>query len=134
MIDAENEIFSAVAAVARAKYPDIFITGEYVKAPPRFPCASIVEADNQAYQRTEDSGSVENHAMLMYEVNIYSNKTVGKKAECRAIAALIDDKMSELGFARTMLQPVPNLDDATIYRIVGRYSAVISKNKTIYRR
>jgi hypothetical protein len=134
MIDVENDIFNDVATAVRTKYPDIYMVGEYVKTPPRFPCVSLVEMDNQSYQGTEDSGSVENHASLMYEVNIYSNKQVGKKAECRAIAALIDERMLVLGFARTMLQPIPNLDDATIYRMVGRYSAVISKDKVIYRR
>lgn len=134
MIDVESEVFNAVATDVRAKYPDIYMVGEYVKTPPRFPCASLVEMDNQSYQRTEDSGSSENHVSVMYEVNIYSNKTVGKKAECKAIATLIDERMLALGFARTMLQPIPNLDDATVYRMVGRYSAVISKNKAIYRR
>lgn len=134
MIDYENDIFNAVATEVRAKYPDIYMVGEYVKTPPKFPCVSLVEMDNQSYQRTEDSGSLENHASVMYEVNIYSNKTIGKKSECKAIAALIDEQMLALGFARTMLQPIPNLDDATIYRMVGRYSAIISKNKVIYRR
>lgn len=134
MIDYENDIFNTVATVVREKYPDIYMVGEYVKTPPKFPCASLVEMDNQVYQRTEDSGSSENHVSVMYEVNIYSNKTVGKKTECKEIAAVIDEQMLALGFARTMLQPIPNLDDATIYRMVGRYSAIISKNKVIYRR
>jgi len=134
MIDIENEVFNTVASVVRAAYPGIYMVGEYVKTPPKFPCVSLVEMDNQSYQATEDSGSSENHASVMYEVNIYSNKSVGKKSECKAIAALIDERMLALGFARTMLQPIPNLDDATIYRMVGRYSAVISKNKSVYRR
>lgn len=134
MIDIENEVFNTVASAVRAVYPDIYMVGEYVKTPPKFPCVSLVEMDNQSYQPTEDSGSSENHASVMYEVNIYSNKTVGKKSECKAIAALIDEQIMALGFARTMLQPIPNLDDATIYRMVGRYSAVISKNKSVYRR
>jgi hypothetical protein len=134
MIDVENEVFNTVATVVRVEYPDIYMVGEYVKTPPRFPCISLVEMDNQSYQKTEDSGSSENHASVMYEVNIYSNKTVGKKSECKALASLIDEQMLALGFARTMLQPIPNLDDATIYRMVGRYSAVISKNKDFYRR
>ncbi len=134
MIDIENEVFSSVAAEVRATHPSIYMVGEYVKTPPKFPCVSLVEVDNQTYQQTEDSGSVENHASVMYEVNVYSNKTVGKKSECKAIAALIDERMLALGFTRTMLQPIPNLDDATIYRMVGRYSAVISKDKVIYRR
>ena len=134
MIDIENTVFDAVATDVRAKYPNIYMVGEYVKTPPKFPCVSLVEMDNQSYQYTEDSGSVENHASIMYEVNIYSNKTVGKKSECKAIATLIDERLLALGFARTMLQPIPNMDDATIYRMVGRYSAVISKDKVIYRR
>lgn len=134
MIDIENEVFNTVATVVRAEYPKIYMVGEYIKSPPKFPCVSLVEMDNQSYQRTEDSGCSENHASVMYEVNVYSNKTIGKKAECKAIATLIDEQMLALGFARTMLQPIPNVDDATIYRMVGRYSAVISKNKVIYRR
>lgn len=134
MIDIENEVFTRVANVVRAEYPDVYMVGEYVKAAPKFPCVSLVEMDNKSYQPTEDSGSVENHASLMYEVNIYSNKSVGKKAECKAISVLIDEQMLALGFARTMLQPIPNLEDATIYRMVGRYSAIVSKNKEIYRR
>ena len=134
MIDVENDIFNSVATIVREKYPAIYMVGEYVKTPPKFPCISLVEMDNQSYQRTEDSGSSENHVSVMYEVNIYSNKTVGKKSECKAIATLIDEQMLALGFARTMLQPIPNLDDATIYRMVGRYSAIISKDKAIFRR
>lgn len=134
MIDIENTVFDSVSTEVRSKCPDIYMVGEYVKTPPKFPCVSLVEVDNQSYQSTEDSGSAENHASVMYEVNIYSNKTKGKKAECRTIAALIDERMLALGFARTMLQPIPNLDDSTIYRIVGRYSAVVSKDKAIYRR
>lgn len=134
MIDIETDVFDTVAKAVRAKYPKIFITGEYVKVPPKFPCVSLMEMDNQSYQRTEDSGSAENHVSVMYEVNVYSNKSVGKKSECKAIATLIDEQMLALGFARTMLQPIPNLDDATIFRIVGRYSAIISKDKVIYRR
>lgn len=134
MIDIENAIFDTVATVVRGKFPDSYMVGEYVKTPPKFPCISLVEMDNQSYQRTEDSGSSENHVSVMYEVNIYSNKAMGKKAECKEIAALIDEQMMALGFARTMLQPIPNGDDATIYRMVGRYSAIVSKNKVIYRR
>lgn len=134
MIDVENEIFDAVAEKLRESYPGIYVVGEYVKTPPSFPCVSLVEMDNQMYQQTEDSGSSENHVSVMYEVNVYSNKQFGKKKECKEIASLIDEQMLRFGFARTMLQPIPNLNDATIYRMLGRYTAVISKDKVFYRR
>ena len=134
MINVENEIFDIVAKAVRAVYPDIYITGEYVKSPPKFPCVSLIEMDNSVYARTQTNSSVENHAELMYELNIYSNKKSGKKSECKAIATLIDNELAALDFSRTMLQPIPNMDDATIYRMLGRYRAVVSKDKTIYRR
>ena len=134
MIDIESRVFSIIAKALREKYPSIYFVGEYVKSPSKFPCVSIIEVDNSAYDRTQTSGSLENHAEVMYEVNIYSNKTSGKKSECKAIASLIDNEFATLGLSRTMLQPIPNMDDATIYRMVGRYRGVVSKDNVIYRR
>ena len=134
MINIETEIFNIIATAVRSEYPDAYIVGEYVKSPSGFPCVSIVEIDNVAYERTQSGDSLENHATITHEINIYSNKTSGKKSECRAIASLIDDEYAALGFSRTMLQPIPNVDDATIYRMTGRYRGVVSKDKYVFRR
>ena len=134
MINIETEIFDIVAKAVRTAFPGAYVVGEYVKSPPRFPSVSIVEIDNTAYDRTQTSGSLENHADVTYEVNIYSNKISGKKSECKVIATLIDNELAALGLSRTMLQPIPNMDDATIYRMVGRYKAVVSKDKKVFRR
>lgn len=134
MISLENEIFNIISKAIRNDYPQGFVVGEYVKAPARFPCISIVEMDNRVYENTQTSGCLENHVDVTYEVNIYSNKTSGKKSECKAIASLIDNEFATLGFSRTMLQPIPNIDDATIYRMVGRYTGVVSKDKKVFRR
>lgn len=134
MIDIESEVFNIVSKATRVKYPKIYMTGEYVKSPPSFPCVSLIETDNQIYRNTRDSGNIENHAQVLYEVNVYSNKTSGKKAECKAIIAFIDTQMEALGFTRTLMNPVPNEEDATVYRMVARYRAIVSKEKVIYRR
>ena len=134
MINVENAIFNRVATKVREVYPDIFITGEYVKSPPSFPAASLVEMDNSTHVESIDSGSNENHANVMYEVNVYSNKANGKKTECRDILALIDEEMLAMGFSRSTLTPVPNEYDSTIYRMVGRYRATVSSDHTIFRR
>lgn len=134
MIDIEAEVFGIVSSDVRLKYPKVYMTGEYVKSPPSFPCVSLIETDNQVYRNTRDSGCIENHAQIQYEVNVYSNRTSGKKAECKEIMSLIDSKMEKLGFTRTFMNPVPNEQDATIYRMIARYRAIVSKNKTIYRR
>ena len=134
MINMENEIFNEVSERVRWEYPNIFMTGEYVKSPSSFPCVSLVEADNATFRNSQTSDGKENHAAVMYELNVYSNKTKGKKAECKEIVAFIDEILMELNFTRLMLEPVPNQDEATIYRMLGRYRAIVSKNKTIYRR
>ena len=134
MIDIESSIFHRVATRVREVFPDIFMTGEYVNSPPSFPAASLVEMDNSTRIETIDSGSNENHANVMYEVNVYSNKTAGKKSECKAIIALIDEEMLAMGFSRSTLTPVPNEYDSTIYRMVGRYRAIVSSDLKVYRR
>ena len=134
MIDAESEIFAQIAARVRATYPKVFITGEYVSAPSSFPCVSLVEVDNAALRSTQTQAAQENHAAVTYEVNIYSNKKTGKKAECKELAAFIDELLAAWNFTRMMLEPLPNIQDATIYRMLGRYRAVIDKNHTIFRR
>ena len=134
MINIESAVFNRVAMRVREVFSDIYITGEYVKSPPSFPAASLVEMDNSTRVETIDSGSNENHADVMYEVNVYSNKATGKKSECREILALIDEEMLAMGFSRSTLTPVPNENDSTIYRMVGRYRATVSSDHTIFRR
>ena len=134
MIDIENVVFNTVAIRVREQFPNIYMVGEYVKSPPSFPVVSLVEMDNSTRTDTIDSGSNENHVNVMYEVNVYSNKTVGKKSECKEIIALIDKEMLALGFERNALTPVPNMNDSTIYRMVGRYRATVSANHEIIRR
>ena len=134
MVNIENEVFDRVVKRVREQFPNIFMVGEYVKSPSSFPAVSLVEMDNSIRESTIDSGSNENHANVMYEVNVYSNKTTGKKSECKAIIALIDTEMTEMGFVRSTLTPVPNEYDSTIYRMVGRYRAAVSTDNKIYRR
>ena len=134
MIDVETEVFNIVSKKVREKYPTIFMTGEYVKSPSSFPCVSLIEVDNQIYRNTRSTDCIENHAQVLYEVNVYSNKKSGKKAECKEIISFIDTELQALGFTRTLMNPVPNEEDATIYRMVGRYRAIVSKDNVIYRR
>lgn len=134
MIDIENELYTKIAVALRAEFDPISVFGEMVKAPATFPAVMIEEKDNSIYQRTQDSGNIENHAVLMYEVNVYSNKQSGKKTECKNIFKIIDREFAELGFTRTLKEPIPNMEDATIFRMVGRYTAIASSDKRIFRR
>ena len=128
MIDVENKVFDTVSKALKAAHGNtLFVTGEYVPSPPKFPAVSIVEADNYVTQRYR-TAKIENAANVMYEINVYSNKTAGKKSEAKAIASTADEAMANLGFTRTMRNTVPNLNDASIYRIVCRYEGVVIPN------
>lgn len=124
MIDIESTVFTKIASALRAEFPDIFVLGEYVNAPARFPFVSIVEADNYLDSRYLDTATCERYARLMYEVNVYSNNEGSKKSECRRILSFIDQIMYGMNFTRISMNPVPNLEDAKIYRLNARYEGV----------
>lgn len=133
MIDIENAVYTKVYDTLKKVFPDLYITADPVAIPSEYPCASIYEADSYSYDKTQDSASNENHVNVMYEVYVFSNKTSGRKTECKNIFKVADEVLLAMGFTRTSKTPIldPNGKD---YRLVGRYTAVVSKNKEIYRR
>ena len=133
MIDVEAQIYSPLATLLRSTHSGISVSGEYVKAPSEFPFVSIVEADNYMSAANLSTADTEQFATLMYEVNVYSNKNTGKKSECKAIMATVDAFMYGLNFTRLSLSPVPNMDNASIYRMTARYRAE-TDGTNLYRR
>ena len=79
-----------------------------------------------------DSSDEEQFATLMYEINVYSNKTSGKKTECKNIMDSIDRILYGMNFTRISRTPVPNLEDSSIYRITARYR-VETDGESLYR-
>lgn len=133
MIDVEPMVFTRVSDKVHSKFPKVSVSGEEVRSPSELPFASVVETDNYTYTNTIDSGSNENHAVVVFEVDCGSNKTSKKKSECKAIMSCIDEEMLAIGFTRTMLIPVRD-EDTTVYRLKARYTAVVSSDKKFYRR
>lgn len=134
MIDLDSPLFTEIAGALRSAYSGITVYDEYVPAPAGFPSVSIVEMDNATYLPAWSNRPVEEYAEVMYEVNVYSNLSRGKKAQAKAIMDTIDTMLQEYGFERMTVRPIPNMNDATIYRMVGRYRAVVSDDLTIFRR
>lgn len=132
MYNVESLVLTDIAKVLREEFDTIDIASEYVRQPSKFPHVSIVESDNYMLMEALDSSDKERYSAVMYEVNVYSNKTSGKKAECRKIMGIIDNMMYDMNFIRTALTPVPNMEDATIYRMTARYQAV-TNGTTMFR-
>ena len=129
MIDIENKVFDTVCNAILASYPNAICSSEYIDVPSSFPCVTIMESDNYTYTRSQDENLHENHAVLTYEINVYANSSQ-KKAEAKSIANIVDEQMQNMKFTRLLKSPVPNID-RTIYRIVLRYTAVISNGKEV---
>lgn len=125
MIDIENQVFNYVANALRAEYGNsISIYGEYVEVPEQFPSVTLVEDDNASIPSVMTlTRSPERAASLMYTANVYSNLQSGKKAQAKEILDLLDSKMIELGFTRSMRTQLPNVD-RTIYRVTARYTKI----------
>ncbi len=131
MIDIENMLFTAV----KTALPDNVKCGvSYTKIPGQFPFFTLIVEDNKVYERFIDSAQIENAADIMVEINAYSNKSSGKKEECKAIIKQADEVLSGFNLTRTFCRPTPNLEDSTVYRMTARYKAVVDTNYNIYRR
>ena len=137
MIDIESIVFDTVYKAVKSKFPKVEVKSVYVESAAEFPCVCVVEDDNRTFQKTLDGSLNEHHAELLYTVTVYSNKKNGKKEEARAIAKVVDEAMQGMKFTRIMLNQIPNIDQR-IYRIVGRYRAIVSEGlkqsdgKTVY--
>lgn len=131
ILDVEFAVYNAVTTDLKLIYPDIFATGDLSASTAKFPAVSIVEINNSVLQSARTT-NIENAVSVAYEVNIYSNKTGYNKIEAKEILSVIDNSFQNLGFTRIFCNPVQNLEDGNIYRIVARYEAVIDKDFWIY--
>ena len=130
MIEIENEVFTKCKNALQNVYGEaIFLSGEIINSPPEFPAVMIEEKDNYNYLDSISSLHKENHVIVFVEIQIYSNKKAGKKTECKKIASIIDMVMQNLGFNRTMNQPVTNIANPAIARRIMRFRGLVSKEK-----
>ena len=131
MIDYSNEIFNDAATVLRNAVSGITVIGEYVSSPTSFPTVTIDEIDNRQFQR--DSAKTEKFAAVRCRVQVFSNKSSGKRAEARSIFNVIDTRLTELGFTRKTYTATPDVYNSSVYQITATYDAVIGANGVIYK-
>lgn len=119
MNDPENVVYSACREEILSSFPSCDVSSVYVNQPSQFPHASIEMKNSSA--TSLDSSDSEAMTTVMFEVNVYSNLEGTKKTEAKSIMAVIDNTMYGMNFGRASCIPVPNMEDATIYRLVARY-------------
>lgn len=134
MIDYQNEIFTQLATTVRATHEGTTVTGEYTRSPSKFPAVTLDETENVTVESLLDSSHKDKFSGLTYRLQVFSNKTSGKKAEARSIFATADEVMLGLGFRRVTYTTTPEIYDSTIYSIMATYEAIVAADGVIYKR
>lgn len=125
MIDIENLVYTNVRSAIKAYSSAISVSGIYVDVPSKFPHVSIEETDNASVASAISTSDRERAANVTYTINIYTN-TATAKDDAKAIAVVVNDAFSDVGFVRSMKQQMPNID-RTIYRLTMRFQATAWK-------
>lgn len=133
MIDIENEVYTRLRNAIIAYNSSIKVAGADLAKATSFPTVVFTQQDSSTYTNTSDSGSLENHASFLFQIDVYDNDQTKRKTNCKKIMGIVDEEMLAMGFTRKSLSPTPNLQDMSIYRLTARYTGIADKNHFIYR-
>lgn len=143
MIDKESELLNLCRNACDEAFGkgSVFFLTSYVDRPSTFPCVYMEQTNSYTINQT--NGDKELYAVLHYQFDIYSNKTSGRKQQCKEIANVIDKVMFACNFTRTTMVHNYNpsegtvytndVHDENIYRFILRYEGIASENY-FYRR
>lgn len=143
MIDKETEILNLCRNACNEAFGEgaVFFLTSFVDRPATFPCVYMEQTNS--YPINQTNGDKENYAVLTYQFDIYSNKTNGRKQECKKIANVIDEMMFKCNFNRVSMihnfNPsegtvyTNDVHDENIYRFILRYEGIASDTH-FYRR
>ena len=134
MFDFEREIFTTAANAVLATYSTCRILNAFIYAPDKFPCVSIVMSDDGTNTRMRDSSGNDNFRDITITVDVFSNKTDGKKTEAEAIMQIIIDTLFPLNFNMVSCKPASNNNNASYYKLTATFIATVDGNGTIYTR
>lgn len=143
MIDIENELITGIYdSIRNNKYFNIPSTVYPMVVAVNLQTTNLKSVihvrliDNVSYQPTATSEEAENHALITYEINVFNalkTNSLEVKELTKLFMKITDEYMLSKGFTRLTMSFIPNYS-GDMHRIVARYQAVVSKDKTIFRR
>lgn len=135
MIDIENATFTNVYEALNSNgYEGIKMYSSLANEPAKFPCVYMTMMDS--YTTSQDSSRTERLIDITFDISVFSASTMGKKAEAKAIMAVIDDAMRLDGFKRTYSQPldVSDKNNTSLCQLLNRYEAQVDDRGFIHSR
>lgn len=143
MIDIESKFFKIVYDAVMAYDNSIYVTSETADAPPSFPAVYVEQIDSYDPPEFRISSKKELYAAVVFDVQVFSNKLNGKRAEAKSIFTVIDNALRVSGFSRVMSNYVDLTDNRnssvskrnqSIIRLLGRYECLADTGGNIYAR
>lgn len=134
VFQAQKEIYTDVADTVLASYPTCNIRNSFVYAPDAFPTVAIVMSCDGNTQNTRDSSNVDKYNDITATVDVYTNKTDGKKTQAEDIMGIINEKFFSFNFKLVSCKPNSNISNAQIYRLSATFTATVDNNGNIYAR
>lgn len=134
MFNIQKEIYTQAANAVLAVYPSCRISNSFIYAPAQFPALAIVLSDDGTNYQMRDSSNNDNFRDITITVDVYTNKTDGKKTQAEAIMQLVIDKLFLFNFNMVSCKPFSALGDAQNYRITATFTATVDVNGQIYTR
>ena len=130
MIDIEAAVYTRVHDAIKAAFPKCYVSELPPEKDAAFPCVVIREDSNRSDWHTLDNDEREHHAIVVYEISVYSNKQTGRKQECKAIMNVADLEMQDMLFTRIQKHELPTID-RTIMRLYARYEVVVEEPEDV---
>lgn len=120
-----TDIFDDVYNAVTGEYPGADLATHYVNQPANFPHIQLWEESNTTPRSGMNLSGDECFSNVVVHFEYFDNSTNGKNVEVvKKIATIIDPVMRMKGYRRTYYAPVPNFDDASVYREIARYSKI----------
>ena len=124
-------IFNRIAERLLLEYDNIFVSSEYVAAPPSFPAVSIEVSDCYPERKGITLGLDDEQERFMITVNAYSDLADGKTDQVKNIMKTVTAEMKQMYFIKTTQTPVPNAQDRSIYRETARYTRIVGGGENL---
>lgn len=134
MFNIQKEIFTQVSNAVLTSYSTCRITNSFIYAPAQFPCVAIVLSDDGTTYNMRDSSGNDNFRDITIIVDVYSNKTDGKKTEAESIMQIVIDTLFPLNFNMVSCKPFSEINNAQNYRITATFTATVDGSGNIYTR
>ena len=126
MVDIESSIFDQVAEDFSAAYPNGSRYGEPTDTPAKFPSLVIYEAD-EYYAGVPNL----NAKRIVIDVDVYSDLPSGAKQQCKAIMALVENRLMSIGpFEQMFCNQIRNVDQR-IFRMKSRFRCTAVEESNI---